>query len=471
MKFSIRKKISISIFCLLAFLELLAENDAFLVLPPCLYATNGVECVLEYDNVINHVETYRVVLECAVGVTGDSKWSYSPAPGEEGIFPMRFAIYDQNDVLIAEEQSLVVVTEVESSQSDFRLMVIGDSLSSNGQYLSRWASKMHADQLAFETMGTVSANGVAFEAYAGNTFQRYLEGPHYYRSPFYYQSTGFDPERYFSENHSGVTPSLFLIFLGTNDIFSKSNTKLIDQELHMDTVMLRAVSFIEGIRNAAPGADVAIALLPAGHSDQGVFDTAFGADTYTAAGWHGIRLKLMNRYIKMFDGRESEGIFLINLSTTIDRDMDYGPTDPVHLLESGYEKIGDTIYAWTQYYLHQSSYSRWLMNALPRESLLSGLGAKSIDSDWDGISNYGEYVFGMNPNRFDRVPQVLDDAYFHVTHRAGNIVRLETSTDLKEWVPWRGAVLSEQINDMVNLRVPMAELLDVGKHVIIRTKY
>lgn len=427
-------------------------TDSTLVLPPVIYAVEGIETRIEYDNVIHYPDEYQVLVECEVGVAGGGSWTFTPTVEDEGVYPLQMTLLSPDDEVIRQSETIIAVTPSAINEHPLKLMVIGDSLSDDGKYQLQFANRMDAAGITYSTLGTVTRNDLNFEALRGNTFEKYYEGPHYY-SPFIYWDTGFDPERYFAERLSGVTPSLFIIFLGINDTFSASRGSDSAIETRLDEVLERAVRFVEGLRSAAPGSDAAIVLTPAGSSQQSNFDAAYGENTFTPEQWQAMRQKLVSRFIDTFGNREEEGLFLIPASIGLDRIGDYSETQAVHPNDSGYLKIGDIMYAWMNYYLQKSAYPRWALNELARETILNGKGNFLDNPDNDLFSNFVEYAFVTDPSTFTSNLIIFDENGLFFRQRHSVTAQLKVSNDLSAWSDWSGEFVDTETDGVITRSV------------------
>lgn len=450
--------LALSACCIGSVRAIAQSTENTLVLPPVIYLTDGMESRIYYDNVVHYPDEFQIVVECGVGVIGEDYWSFTPGLEDEGLYPFKMQLLDAEDALVEEAETILTVIPAEGSADPLRIMIIGDSLTRPGTYQQRLASQLVAAGINYTTLGTVSTNSFDYEGYGGNTYQRYLEGPYYFRSPFVYANTGFDPERYFSENTGGITPTLYVIFLGINDTFSVSRGSDASQETRLNEVMVRAATFIEGMRAAAPGSDVAILLTPAGSSEQASFDAAYGEGVYTPEQWQGMRQKLVTRYIETFGFREDEGIYLIPASVGLDRLSDYPSTDPIHPATSGYRKIGDILFAWVNYYIREDTYPHWALERLDRDSILLDQGNLADNPDGDPYVNRVEYIFEMNPNSWSESPLVLSQDGLQFSHRAGAAVTLQVSDDLSAWQNWEGLRNINIDNGMAKTQIPFNDL-------------
>lgn len=430
------------------------------VFPPVIHLAEGVEARIYYDNVVQIPESYSLEIECPVGIIGEDAWSFTPASGDEGLYRFAMTLRDEKDGVVAAAETILAVIRQSARTQPLRLMAIGDSLTAPGHYQQTLALRMTNAGIAFETLGTVSNGGFNYEGYGGNTFQRYLEGPYYFRSPFVYSDTGFDPERYFIENTFGGVPTLYLIFLGINDTFSGSNGTDAQQETRLNEVMVWATTFIEGMRAAAPGSDVGIVLTPAGSADQAAYDAAYGERVYTVDKWQAMRLKLVARTIEAFGNREDEGIFLVPVSVGIDRFNDYSSTDPLHPDSSGYEKIGDMIFTWLNYYLQKHAYPRWALANFSRESILAGEADPDDNPDGDFYTNRLEHIFRMDPQAISLSPMQLSRDGLSIQHLESNAVILETTTNLYDWEEWKGIIEVESVDGYLQKRISLEFLTD-----------
>ena len=450
--------------CLFLFVQAgSALSPNHLVLPPLIPVTVGVPFEIVYDNIVILDGVSSIEVICPVGEVSSESWSITPSQADFGIYPLTIQLLDENAELLEEAQTILAVNQPKSSTQDLRIMIIGDSLTNSGNYQQQLKARLDANSVAFSSIGTVLRGGMWCEGYGGNSYQRYLEGPHYDRSPFVYSDTGFDPARYFSEEMGGVAPTLYMIFLGINDTFSKSDLSEAGLEARIDEVIARADPFISGMRAAAPNSDEAIILTPAGSSEQGAFDAAYGAGTYyTQGGWHDMRLHLVNRYIEHYGGREAEGLYLIPVSVGLDRVADYSVTDPIHPNGSGYQKIGDIIFSWVNHYLDQGSYSRWAIESFESSEILAGLANKDLLSVHSGFPLSAHYWLDLPPEQATVQPFQWGAAGLTLSHRVGAPLAVEFSPDLVEWGPWTGASEVQEFNGFVQKLIRLEDMDTTG---------
>jgi len=433
-----------------------------LVLPPVIPVTVGIPVEIVYDNIaiLEGVSSIEVV--CSVGQVSSESWSFTAVPDDFGIYPLTIQLLDENAVLLEEAQTILAVNLPKSSTQDFRIMIIGDSLTNNGGYQQQLKTRLDANSVAFTSLGTVLRGGMLCEGYGGNSFQRYLEGPYNFRSPFVYSDTGFDPERYFTEETGGVTPTLYVIFLGINDTFSGSNSNEAGREARIDEMIARADPFISGMRAAAPNSDVAIVLTPAGSSQQAAYDAAYGEGVFTVGNWHDMRLHLVNRYIEHYGDREAEGIYLIPVSVGMDRVADYPATDPIHPNASGYQKIGDIIFSWVNHYLDEGSYSRWALESFASSEIRAGLADKHSLSSHSGFPLSAHYWLDIPPEQASIQPLQWSPEGLTLSHRVDAPLTLESSPDLVQWDPWTGASETQESNGWVQELIRFEDLDTTG---------
>lgn len=433
-------------------------TDPAVVLPPVIFATDGIPLVIRFDNVSNGMDSYTMEMDAPIGVIDELQWSFTASPTDEGLYPLSIRVRDPQNQHVAQANAILSVIPKASSNRDLRIMIIGDSLTAAGRYQRQLAIRLNAASINFTTMGTVQSGGFFFEGYGGNTYQRYLEGPWYFRSPFVYSDTGFDPQRYFNENFADQVPTLFIIFLGINDTFSASRSSVQQIETRLDEVMHRANLFIDGLRAAAPDADVAVFLIPAGADLQATYDAAYGAGIYTPAQWQVMRQKLTQRYIENFAHREHEGMYVIPTAMGIDRTADYPATDPIHLLNSGYDKIGDALFAWVNYYLRRDSYPRWALQFFDFAAVASGRSGHASNADCDLFNNHAEFIFDLDPARFSSGPFQLSSSGLSVRFRQGAGAQLQVSQNLTDWQRWEIQVPEPDADGLIHLQMPLSIL-------------
>lgn len=436
-----------------------ATSEDRLVLPLVLYSADTIQTTVQFDAVKKDNTSYRVVVNCEKGTVCGSKWVFTPTRGDEGVYPIFVTLLDEEDSIIMESSSVLAVTQRLPYADELKLLIIGDSLTANGAYVRAFLDLLQSNGVnKVSTLGTAFSEGANFEAYPGNSFQRYLEGPDLFNSPFFYGDTGFDPQRYFEEELSGIIPDLVLIFLGINDMFSSSRGSDSEIETKLDVVLQRAEIFIQGLREAASGSPVALILPPPGSSSQNAFDAAYGEGIYSASDWQSTRLKLVDRYIERFSSREDEGVYLVPCCTSVDRQLDYNASDPIHPKNSGYISIANDLYCWLNYFLHQEGYAGWALTNWEVGDILMGLAACSGNLDGDLFSNRDEHIFRMNPFEYSPSPLIVSEGGLMFSHQKYADVRIEYSTNFNDWAVWTGDIDEDVSKDYITKRVSLLNM-------------
>lgn len=350
-----------------------------LILPPVLYAVPGVEVNVYFDNVVLVVDPDDYVFDvtCARGTQQAERWTYIPAADDVGSYPLLIEVRDgQNQCIARASTRLEVVPANAGEGRAVSALLMGDSLTHASIY-SRHLLELFAQpgNPRLTLIGSHHPEGQppenVHEGYGGWTAQRFAthytgtarQGDAKKRgSPFLYGDAAnnrkLDFARYLSDIGAAKPPEFVTIFLGPNDIFAATDETLeetIDTMLtHYDQLlaMVRAVS-------AETRLGVMLPVPPAATQD------AFGANYKTGqTRWQYKRNqhRLVERMLQHYGGRESEGIDLVPAQVNLDCVHNYPATpgkwnartevegqrlnNGVHPAPSGYQQIGDTVYAW-----------------------------------------------------------------------------------------------------------------------------
>lgn len=341
------------------------KSTLTVTVPEIFYAVEGLPTSLNCRSFVRVAPTVslNVEVECAVGQLEGEVWHLSASETETGDHRMTVRIA-RDDSTPAESASLIVrVVAGDSGRKDqLSVLVIGDSLTNASHYPNTIAKLLdEPGNPEWRMMGTFhpksAATNVFHEGYGGWTWARFNtryepkedQTGRARSSPFVFLSEEGEPEldvpRYFSEFHDGEVPDIIFILLGINDCFHPDPEDPAAIAARIDTMMAQAETFLASLKEAAPEAVIGIGLTPAANDREGAFVTNYGKK-YTRDGWRRIQYRLVQRQLKAFSGRESERIYVVPTSHSVDPHLGYPNDNAVHPNNSGYEVIGKNVYAW-----------------------------------------------------------------------------------------------------------------------------
>ncbi|MEC5126289.1 SGNH/GDSL hydrolase family protein [Verrucomicrobiales bacterium BCK34] len=341
------------------------DSPLTLTVPEIFYAVEGVPTSLNCRSFVQVLPTdsLEVEIDCAVGQLEDEVWHLSAAEGEAGDHPITVRV--ARDVTGPSTSASFIVRVVPANAGDERalsLLIVGDSLTNASRYPNTLAKLLdEPGNPAWKFMGThhpkSAAAKVFHEGYGGWSWARFNtryepkddQTGKMRTSPFVFLSEkgqpGLNVSRYFSEFHDGDVPDFVFILLGVNDCFHANPEDPAAIEARIDAMMKQAEAFLASLRKAAPKAVVGIGLTPAPNDREGAFVANYGK-RYTRDGWRRIQYRLVERQLEAFSGRESEKIFVVPTSHSVDPHLGYPHDNAVHPNDAGYEAIGKNVYAW-----------------------------------------------------------------------------------------------------------------------------
>jgi lysophospholipase L1-like esterase len=115
---------------------------------------------------------------------------------------------------------------------------------------------------------------------------------------------------------------------------------------------VQAETLLAAFRKAAPKAALGVCLTTPPNARESGFKANY-QDTYHRWGWKRIQHRLVQRRLSHFGGREAERIFVIPTELNLDPVEGYPENNGVHPNPTGYQQIGDSIYAWLKWRLQE----------------------------------------------------------------------------------------------------------------------
>ena len=363
---------------------LLSSGRVHLVLPPVIYAAPGIEMNLYFRNVclVLNPRNYVFDVACEKGMQLEERWAFTPQTSEAGDYPITILIRDDTNVVLARASSTVRVAKHDAGTEGFAtLLMIGASFTEYSIYPRHVLDLSVRDP--YVLLKCVGSRGpgnqpptgaLRHEGYSGWTAQAFatLSGPlsrsGYHKrpatgSPFVYQDDSGRPrldfQRYCNEFNDGQGPDFIAIQVGTNDTFTATD-ETIDQRID---VMLRYYDeLIEMIHEVRPDTKIGATLVTPPAVSQDGFRNYSGRRKQTRWQFRRNQHWLVERMIQRYGGRVREQIYVVPTSINLDVVRNFPTwTSPAnartteqakrinngtHPSESGYQQIGDTVYAW-----------------------------------------------------------------------------------------------------------------------------
>ena len=350
-----------------------------LTLPPVLHAVVGLETNVYFDNVVLVLDPndYAFDVTCPRGAQQCERWTCTPAAAEVGSYPFLLEVRDAQNAVIARATSRLEVVPADAGKDrPVSVLMIGDSLTHASVYPSHLLELCKAPGNPRLTLfGSHNPEGsppeVRHEGYGGWTAQRFAtyftgtarQGEFKKRgSPFLYQDASGDKKldfaRYLADIGAKQPPEFVTIFLGPNDTFRATDA---DIEATIDTMLANYDLLIAMVHKVSPKTHIG-AMLPAPPAaTQDAFGANYGS-SQTRWQYKRNQHRLVERMLAKYGGCESENLFLVPVEVNLDCLHNYPSvtakwnarteskvarlSNGVHPAASGYQQIGDSVYAW-----------------------------------------------------------------------------------------------------------------------------
>lgn len=354
-----------------------------LVLPKAIYAVDNVETNIFFDNVILTTNSRNYVFDvvCEKGSLYEDRWSYTPASGEKGAFPLTVEVRDEANKVVARAHSTLYIAN-SSADADVpvTLLAVGDSLTEASIYTERLLELANAaDGPSLKLVGSRGPNNSParganrHEGYSGWTAEAFAtrNGPlsrsGYFRgektgSPFLYVEDGknkLDFGRYCAQFNDNKPPDFVTFALGTNDIF-RGTDETIDSIT--DEVLTYFDQLINMVHEYSASTKIGILLVIPPSASQDGFRNYKGSERQTRWQYRRNQHRFVERLIAHYGGRESENIYLVPAYLSIDAEHDFAKRpsvwsaenpeevdrviDGIHPAPAGYGEMAAAIYSW-----------------------------------------------------------------------------------------------------------------------------
>lgn len=324
-------------------------------IPSKIYATEGIECNIYFENITEDWTQFKWNVDCDVGNQLERGFRFTPESTDAGTHTLSITAenaYGSKKTVTAS----LIVTDAEAGDGDSAsVIVLGDSTTAGGTAVTKLNANFADDPMTIATLGTKGTSPNNHEGRSGWNFNKYFnesEGNAFYNPT----SQTFDASYYFT--NSGVSvPDWFFINLGINDMFTHTTDVAMNSKIA--EVIGKCDDMIASIQSADNSIKIGLCLtIPPNHSQD-----AFGKEYNCGQTRHRYKRNntmLVKAFIEEYDGREAEGIYLVPIHVALDVTYNMGmestavnarntgktydspvANGAVHPAESGYWQIAD----------------------------------------------------------------------------------------------------------------------------------
>lgn len=322
-----------------------------ILLPSVLYATEGVELNIFWDNVIFSdllIDELFINVTCNRGQQFERGWRYTPG-SETGSESFTIAVYHKT-TLLREKTITLQIENLSGGPVSKKLLCLGDSTTAGGQYISLITSE-YGSNPTVEFLGTKGSGANKHEGVSGWSYASFVGS----ESPFYINGQ-LDFSAYLTNN--GYTMSaddLITIHLGINDVFSDGS------DSNITAIMGHIQTLVTMFRAAVPNINICLlATIPPSIS-QDAFGASYG-NTYTLKGYLANYQAWMVRLLTEWDtsAKQADRIYVAQFNCNMDRVYNFPKTtvpanartsetvtyynNGVHPSVEGYNQMGDSLW-------------------------------------------------------------------------------------------------------------------------------
>lgn len=336
------------------------EGDIHLTLPPIVYAVEGLETNIYFENIVltQTIDDYQFSITSPIGTVDSTRWNLIPTANDVGEHILTVKVFNKlTSELVGTKLTIVKVLPVATSSSTdkLNLLIVGDSLTEATLYPNRIATLLDSETIptTWKMIGTkhpaAALSNVYHEGWSGRTWKwfdtNYNSDTD--RSPFIF-SVGSTPEleTYYINNSAGEPATVATFLLGINDCFNAVPDDQTSIDDCADTAFGYADDLITTLKASSPNIIIGIGLTTTPNIREEAFVANYGT-TYTRWGWKRIQHRLVQKELEHFDGMEN--IFVVPTELNIDTLNGYPVDNGVHPNLFGSNQIGDTFYAWLRF--------------------------------------------------------------------------------------------------------------------------
>ena len=309
-------------------------------LPPKVYAVVGQDLNVYFKNIVDKKDTLLDFdVTSSLGKQMADRWTSTPTA--QGTNILSVAVYQDSNP-IGSGNTSVVTSDI--TTKDLSVLYFGDSTVNAGGLTKRLLDLYSAETSNLTLLGTRGLNSNnRYEGRGGWTAASYRGGGAYEGAvnPFYNPAkTDFD-FAYYMSNQGYATPDHFIIQLGINDTFGLTSDSTLNAKI--DTILNDFDFIIGDVKAYSSSIKIGVTVTIPPNASQDAFGNAYG-NGQTQWRYKRNNAIWVKRLIEHFNGKESQGIYLVPMQHNIDTTTNIA--DGVHPTQDGYDQIGDSVYAY-----------------------------------------------------------------------------------------------------------------------------
>ncbi|MEQ3445221.1 GDSL-type esterase/lipase family protein [Enterococcus cecorum] len=340
-----------------------------LILPEIFPCVNGMEMDLYFDNLLSEKD-----VEDIHNLKFDRAYDYNCTvlknylawnPTEDSGFGNKFSVsFDGNDFSnedLIKRNTFFSYSKTSGSGKKANCLFIGDSLTNYGGFISELYKNFSDDSVTFESIGTRTANYTDSSGQGRNVKHEGRPGwrsDHYCTqasvssidNPFYNPDTSKFDFAYYMKNNSVGKPNYVFIMLGTNDL----------GYLTVDNIVSNFETMIQSIHAYDSNIVVFVNMCIPN------YQYAYGDVKIRRKKRHNLYLALQDKWSYQYN---KNNVILLPMFMNFDAVNDFGTdkkysylhnnvekvvTDDTHPNNTGYFKMGNTIYYFIKYWIAKS---------------------------------------------------------------------------------------------------------------------
>lgn len=301
------------------------------------YGIVGKELDIYFNNIIYAKEDYVVNVICEYGQQTEEKWSY--IPDETGEFEITIQLLQEGKV-VSSKTNLIKIVDEQLSNSNISYLAIGDSTTAAGEYTQRLIDNFDKTNVSITLLGTQGSVPNLHEGRGGWSYATYQK-PIYNTTvnPFYNNLTNKFDMKYYMNSNSYSKLNYVTIGLGINGLFAcKSNITALQ---YINEMLEDLNIMIDSIHEYNKDIKIGVLVTIPPTEDETKFDNDYNG-VQTLERYKINNILWCNELISQYSKRDD--VYLIPTNETIN--CKTGFQNGVHPNESGYNEMGDTIYAW-----------------------------------------------------------------------------------------------------------------------------
>lgn len=332
---------------------------AEVTLPPNIFGVVGQELNIYYDGAINcglRNESLITNINAGIGYALRDRWTFTP--GSAANTALTLNVLFNNDVIATKDVTIKVKATTVGNGQSRKALFIGDSLIEDNVITQTVLDNVTANTdstYALTLLGTLGSGANKHEGRGGWGYGSLSTNG---ASPFK-NGSAFDFSYYMTNSSQSMASgdSVFLLF-GTNDLYGQDTDAEADATIGDMTTYLNAI--IASIHAYQSGIKIWIGMIP---------QPCYDADGFrNAAPNVGYPERIKRNYarwrstlVALYGASESSNIYLAAVNCAVDTKHNFQTasvaynarnantetviTDPIHHATSGYQQLGDYLYA------------------------------------------------------------------------------------------------------------------------------